>query len=326
MRTTRVIIGLSVAAALFVAGCGTTEEAGGTDQAAAGGDPVTVTDSRGKEVKLDAPAKRVAATEWNGVEHLVSLGVMPVAVSDIKGYETWASAAPLDDTPKDIGTRGEPSIDTLGSLDLDLVVVTDTLTEGALEQIEAKIPVIVIKGSDAKDSIGSMFESLDLIAKATGTEDKAKQLRSEFDAKIAEGKAEVEKLGAAGEKVAFSDAWVDSGTVSIRPFAKGSLVSDVFERIGLQNPWPMEGDPAYGLAQADVEGLTKLGDVHYWYMANDADGDPFAEELANNAIWKNLPFVKSGKVARLPDSLWMFGGPKSMEQYVDAAVDTLKKA
>ncbi|MGB3444420.1 MAG: iron-siderophore ABC transporter substrate-binding protein [Actinophytocola sp.] len=325
MRTTRVIIGLSMAAALFAAGCGTTEEAGGNEQAASGGDPITVTDSRGKEVKLDGPAKRVAVTEWNGAEYLVSLGVMPTAVSDIKGYGDWASAAPLDDTPKDIGTRGEPSLDSLGALDLDLVIVTDSLTEGALEQIEAKIPVIVINGGDAKDSIGSMFDNVDLIAKATGTEDKAAQLKSEFDAKIAEGKAEVEKLGATGEKVAFADAWVDSGTVSIRPFAKGSLVADVFGRIGLENPWQMEGDPVYGLAQADVEGLTKLGDVRFWYMANEADGgDAFADALADNAIWKNLPFVKNDKVVRLPDSLWMFGGPLSMQQYVDAAINALK--
>jgi len=322
MPTTRVIIGLSVAAALFAAGCGTTEEAAAGNDTPSG-DPITVTDSRGKEVKLDGPAKRVAATEWNGVEHLVSLGVMPVAVSDIKGYGQWVSAAPLDDTPKDIGTRGEPSMDTLGSLNLDLVIVTDTLVEGALEQIEPKIPVLVIKGSDAKDSIGSMFESLDMIAKATGTEDKAAQLKADFDDKIAEGKAAVAKAGADGEQVAFSDAYVDSGSVSIRPFAKGSLVSDVFARIGLTNPWPMAGDPVYGLADADVEGLTVLGDVRFWYMANDAFGDPYTKELADNAIWKNLPFVKSGKVYRLPDSLWMFGGPKSMAQYVDAAVDAL---
>ncbi|MFF5992401.1 ABC transporter substrate-binding protein [Prauserella flavalba] len=323
MRTTRVIIGLSAAAALLLSGCGTTEDAGGTDQAASGGDPITVTDSRGKEVKLDGPAKRVAATEWNGVEHLVSLGVMPVGVSDIEGYGQWVSAAPLDDTPKDLGTRGEPSIDTLGSLDLDLVVVTDSLVEGALEQVESKVPVLVIEGGDAKDPIGSMFESLDMIAKATGTEDRAAQLKTEFDAKITEGKAEVERLGAAGEQVAFSDAYVSSGSVSIRPFTKGSLVSAVFERIGLANAWSMEGDPAYGLAQADVEGLTRLPDVRFWYMANDAFGDPYADELAGNTIWQNLPFVKSGKVERLPDSLWMFGGPKSMEQYVDAAIAAL---
>jgi ABC-type Fe3+-hydroxamate transport system substrate-binding protein len=169
-----------------------------------------------------------------------------------------------------------------------------------------------------------MFASLDMIAKATGAEDRAAQLKSDFDAKLADGRAEVDELGATGEKVAFSDAYVDAGSVSIRPFAKGSLVSDVFERIGLANAWSMTGDEAYGLAQADVEGLTALGDVRFWYVANDAFGDPYTDELAGNAIWTNLPFVRSGKVHRFSDSLWMFGGPLSMAQYVDAAIEALK--
>jgi ABC-type Fe3+-hydroxamate transport system substrate-binding protein len=319
----RKLIGLTLAAALLLAGCGTTEDPAAADRAATG-DPVTVVDSRGKEVRLDHPAKRVAATEWNGVEHLVSLGVMPVAVSDIEGYGQWSSAAPLDGTPEDIGTRGEPSMDSLGALDLDLVIVTDSLVEGALEQIEAKIPVLVISGGDAEDNIAAMFASLDMIAKATGAKDRAAQLKSDFDAKLADGRAEVDELGATGEKVAFSDAYVDAGSVSIRPFAKGSLVSDVFERIGLANAWSMTGDEAYGLAQADVEGLTALGDVRFWYVANDAFGDPYTDELAGNAIWTNLPFVRSGKVHRFDDSLWMFGGPLSMAQYVDAAIEALK--
>lgn len=324
MRTTRVIIGLVAAAALAVSGCGTTETArDGAVETSTGG-PVTVVDSRGKSVRLDHPAKRVAATEWNGVEDLVSLGVQPAGVADIKGYEQWVSAAPLDGTAKDIGTRGEPSLDTIGSLNLDLVVVTDGLTGDALKQLEAKVPVIVIKGGDAKDPVGSMFTALDTIAKATGTEAAAARLKRSFDAKVAKGKAEVRRLGADGEKVAFSDSYVDSGSVHIRPFTKGSLVADVFARIGLESPWTVKGDPVYGLGAADVEGLTKLPDVRFWYEANSTEGDPFTEELADNAIWTSLPFVKGKKVHRLPDSLWMFGGPTSMEQYVDAAVDALK--
>lgn len=324
MRITRMLLGLSAAATFFVAACGTTEEPAGNTAAPSGGGPVTVVDSRGKEVRLPHPAKRVAATEWNAVEHLVSLGVMPVGVADIKGYGQWVSAAPLDGTPKDIGTRGEPSLDTLGSLGLDLVVVTDSVTEGALEQIEAKVPVIVITGGDAKDPIAGMYAGLDVIAKATGTETRAAQLKSEFEQKLAAGKAEVAKLGAAGQKVAFSDAYVTSGSVGIRPYTKGALVSAVFGRLGLETAWTMDGDPAYGLAQADVEGLTQLPDVRFWYLANDAEGDPYQQQLAGNAIWRNLPFVKSGKVHRFPDSLWMFGGPKSMAQFADAAVAALK--
>ncbi|SEC56459.1 iron complex transport system substrate-binding protein [Amycolatopsis tolypomycina] len=325
MRITRTLLGLTAAATFFVAACGTTEEPTPNAAATAGTGPVTVVDSRGKEVKLPGPAKRVAATEWNAVEHLVSLGVMPVGVSDIKGYGQWVSAEKLDGTPKDIGTRGEPSLDTLGSLGLDLVVVTDSVTEGALEQIEAKVPVIVINGGNAKDPIAGMYANLDTIAKATGTEAKATQLKAEFEQKLTAGKAEVEKLGALGQKVAFSDAYVTSGAVSIRPYTKGALVSAVFAKLGLETAWPMDGDAVYGLAQADVEGLTKLPDVRFWYIANAADGDPYQQQLAGNAIWQNLPFVKSGKVHRFPDSLWMFGGPTSMAQFVDAAVAALKK-
>ena len=323
MRTTRRILGLSVAAAVFLTACGTTEPAGSGPAGTSAGAPVTVVDSRGKEVELDAPAKRVAATEWNGAEDLVSLGVMPAGVADVAGYGQYVHAAPLDGSVKDIGTRGEPSLDTLGSLGLDLVVVTDSLPDGALEQLEAKVPVLVIKGGDASDPIGSMFASVDMIAKATGTEARAAQLRGEFDAKLADGKAQVRQLGAAGTQVAFADAYVTSGSVTIRPYTKGSLVSAVFAGIGLGNPWPMTGDAAYGLAQSDVEGLTQLPDVPFWYLANGTT-DPFTQELAGNAIWTSLPFVRDGKVRRLPDGLWMFGGPKSMEQYVDAAVAALK--
>ncbi|MEU0795016.1 iron-siderophore ABC transporter substrate-binding protein [Amycolatopsis sp. NPDC005961] len=324
MRITRLILGLSAAATFFVAACGTTEEPTSGAATASTAGPVTVVDSRGKEVRLPGPAKRVAATEWNAVEHLLSLGVAPVGVSDIKGYGQWVSAEKLDGTAKDIGTRGEPSLDALGSLGPDLVIVTDSVTEGALEQIEAKVPVIVIKGGAAQDPIAGMYANLDTIAKATGTEAKAAQLKSAFEQKLTAGRAEVGKLGAAGQKVAFSDAYVTSGSVSIRPYTQGALVSAVFGRLGLESAWTMAGDPAYGLAQADVEGLTQLPDVRFWYIANNAEGDPYQQELAGNAIWRNLPFVKSGKVHRFPDSLWMFGGPKSMEQFVDAAIGALK--
>jgi ferric hydroxamate transport system substrate-binding protein len=322
----RKLIAICLAAVLATAACGTTEDpdAAGTKPSSGAGEKITLTDSRGKEVVLDGPAKRIAATEWNSVEHLVSLGVMPVGVSDIKGYGQWVSAEKLDDTPTDLGTRGEPSMDTLAKLDVDLVVVTDSLVEGALEQIERDTPVIVLAGGDVKDSIGEMWENVDILAKATGTEDRAAELREEFDDKLAEGKAAIADAGADGSKVAFSDAWVDSGSVSIRPFAKGSLVTDVLEEIGLQNAWTMEGDPVYGLAQADVEGLTALpADVRFWYIANNAFGDPYVDELSKNAIWKNLPFVKNNQVHRFPDSVWMFGGPRSMAQIIDAAVDAV---
>lgn len=116
-----------------------------------------------------------------------------------------------------------------------------------------------------------------------------------------------------------------SNQVSVRPYTSGSLIGAVNERLGLRNAWTIKGDKDYGLATTDVEGLTGLGDIQFTYIANDTDGDPFAGALAKNAVWKSLPFVKDGHVHRLPDGIWMFGGPGSMEAYVDAVVDALTK-
>lgn len=110
----------------------------------------------------------------------------------------------------------------------------------------------------------------------------------------------------------------------MRPYVKGSLITDINTELGLVSPWKMKGDKGYGLAATDVEGLTRIGDARFTYIANDADrGDPFADGLKNNAVWKSLPFVKNDQVYRLPDGIWMFGGTASGKQYVDAIVDAL---
>ena len=307
--------------------CGTTEPAAAppgaapTGAAAAGG-PITLTDSRGKQITLPKPATRVVGLEWNVIEHAISLGVMPVGAADIKGYTAWVQAEPLDPSVKDVGVRGEPSIDSIAALRPDLILATDSLPDAAVTQMEQFAPVVFVPGGDAKDPVGQMRKNLALVAKALGKDAEANTLLAAFEAKVADGKA---KLAArAGQKFVFADGYAEGGQVSIRPFTTGSLVSGVTQQLGLTNAWPDAGDPAYGLAQTDVEGLTKAGDVQFLYIVNDGDGgDVFGNQLATNAVWKSLPFVKAGNVHRIPDGMWMFGGPTSMERYVDAVVAAL---
>ncbi|MFJ2632292.1 iron-siderophore ABC transporter substrate-binding protein [Streptomyces sp. NPDC087422] len=322
---------VAAVAALALTGCGTTHSAAdesvkSTDSASASAPgPITLTDASGTEVRLDAPATKVIGTEWNVVEDLVALGVDPVGVADVKGYTDWDKAAPLKNSPKDIGTRGEPSMDTIAALSPDLIVATTDLTSSAVTQLRKIAPVLQIRSADSTDQIGLMTKSLDLIAQATGTTQKATEVKQAFDAKLAEGKKALADAGLAGTPYAFGDGYVQANQVSIRPFTSGSLIGNVNERIGLTNAWKVKGDKDYGLATTDVEGLTGLGDIRFTYIANASDGDPFADTLAKNAVWKSLPFVKAGHVSRLPDGVWMFGGPASMEAYVDAVVAALTK-
>ena len=327
-RPRTVLAALVGVLAVLLAACGTTEPpaaparpAGPSAASSAGS--VSLTDSRGKGVTLPAPATRVVALEWNTAEHAVSLGVMPVGVADVAGYQKWVKAEPLDAGVADVGVRGEPSIDSIAALRPDLVLVTDELPDTAVTQIEAFAPVAFVSGGDAKDSIGQMRRNLEFVARATGTEPQATALLAAFDATLADGRSRL--AARAGERFVFTDAYVEGSQVSIRPYAKGSLISDVTEQLGLANAWTEPGDGVYGLGQTDVEGLTAVGAANdFLYIANDADGgDPFVDELSDNAVWKSLPVVQAGGVHRMPDGIWMFGGPTSMEQYVDAVVTAL---
>lgn len=329
-RSTLVRSLAAAATGALLVGCGATSEpAADASEDAAPQEEITLTDARGEEVVLDGPAERVAATEWNAAEYAVSLGVMPTGVSDVKGFKTWDQSVQLDDGVTDIGTRGEPSIDSVASLGLDVLFVTDSLVGNAMEQVERTTPVVVLEGGDAEDPVGTMWDNLEVVARATGTEDRLAELREEYDAKVEETRAVVEESGIAEVPVAFSDAYQASGQVSIRPYGEGSLLGGVMEEVGLTNAWSdidgLEFDPAYGLAQTDVEGLSRLpAETRFWYIANDTDGgDPYTSTLADNRVWTGLPFVEAGDTQRFPDSIWMFGGPASMIDFLDAVQDAV---
>lgn len=326
MRRLLITAAAATAAALTLSACGTTEPA--ADDTKSGGESITLTDGTGTKVKLDGPAKKVVGTEWNAVESLVSLGVEPTGVADVKGYKTWDKAAPLTNDPKDVGTRGEPSMDTIASLKPDLIIATTDLPAAAVKQMRKIAPVLNLRPADASDPLGQMTENLDLIAEATGTTDKSTKLKKDFEAKLAEGKKKLAAAGLAGAKYAFADGYVTGNQTSIRPYTSGSLIGAVNEKLGLKNDWSVKGDKSYGLGSTDVEGLTKLDeDVRFAYIGNDGDksSNPFAGVLAKDKVWTSLPFVKKDHVHRLPDGIWMFGGSASMSQYVDSVVKALKK-
>jgi iron complex transport system substrate-binding protein len=307
----------------------TTEPAADSDDAAKKtNEVIALTDASGKKVELDGPAKKVVGTEWHEVELLISLGVDPVGVADVKGYKTWDQAVPLKNEPKDIGTRGEPSMDTIAALKPDLIVASTDLPPAAVKQLRKVAPVVEVQSANASDPIGQMNKNLDLLAQATGTTEQAEQLKKDFDAKVTEGRKALADAGLGGAEYAFADGYDISNQVSIRPFTSGSLIGAVNEQLGLKNDWTVTGDKDYGLGTTDVEGLTKLSDdVRFAYIGNDGDksSTPFTDALAKDKVWTSLPFVKKGNVHRLPDGIWMFGGHGSMGKYIDSVVAELTK-
>lgn len=348
-RTTATILGPALL--VLLAACGTTQPAStaGTTAAAAtssgsasaaaeesgtgrtgcaqdttttSNDPVTLTDAFGRTVDLAAPAQRVAVLEWQQVEDVLTLCVDPVAVADVEGFTLWDTAETLPDGVADVGTRSEPNLDALFATGPDLVIIEAYTAEDEIigQLAPYGVPVLATKGADAADPIGQLKDTFNLIAQATGREERARLVVDEFTESLATANQVAADTDAAGQKFVYFDGWVQGGNVSIRPFGQGSLMGELGEELGMTNAWTGEVDPAYGLGQTDIEGMTAVGDATFYYTGTeDPEGDVMGE-LAKNEIWKALPAVVDGNTHAFPPGIWTFGGPRSAQQALDAYV------
>ena len=295
--------------------------------------PVSMTDGVGRTVTLDAPAKRVAVLEWQQIEDALTLCVSPVAVSDAKGYTTYVSAEKLPEGVTDVGTRGEPDLDALYATNPDLIIVeafkADDETIKTLEK--RGVPVLATLGANGADPIGNMKGVFSMIAEATGRGERADVVLKQFDDHLAQAKEKVTAASLPTESFLFFDGWIEGGNVVVRPYGQGALFTALGEQLGMKTAWTEEVnkaygsggvDPAYGLAQTDIEGLTAVGDANLFY-SNDDTPESYVTELEKNSIWTSLPAVKDGRAHAFPSGVWGAGGPLSCQQAIDAFVDAI---
>lgn len=316
MRRHAILAVLAVVAMLCVAACGTTEP----PRTKTSGPAVTVTDDRGTQ-HLDHVAKRVVVLQWSYAEDLLAVGVTPVAVAQVKEYNTWVSAAPLPKTVKDVGLRQQPSVDAVAGLDPDLIIGDTSGTCGkTLGQFEKIAKVLCFDGTDAKDNYGYMRKTFTAIATAVGKSAEAKRRLAALDAELAKAKQRLADAGKAGTSFACAQGWTDQGAPVVRMFGPGSLAVAVGDRLGLKNAWHGKTDE-WGLTMTDAEGLTKLGDTQFVYVA--PVDNVFTTSLPKNRVWRNLPFVKDKHVHALNGGTWLFGGPLSTAQFADELVQAL---
>ena len=315
---------------LALAACGTTDapaqaEPAATTPAPSSG-PITVTDGRGKQVTLERPATRVVSLEWNTTEDVISLGVQPVGVADIEGYTSWVTASPITGTPVDVGTRTEPSLESVAQAEPDLILgIVGSVPESAMEQAEKIAPVVLLTGADARRPIELMKQNFNLTAKLLGKEAEAATVLADLDAAVAAGKQQISDAGKAGTPFTLSYIYAEGNSFSLRMHGPGSQAIAWASQLGLTPAWTEAGDEGWGLSTLDIEGLTKLPkDTEFGYWGNGDTEDPL-ESLKDNKLWNSLDFVKNDRVHRMGVGIWIYGGPASAKQWIADVVGAVTK-
>jgi ferric hydroxamate transport system substrate-binding protein len=268
--------------------------------------------------------QRVVALEWTYVENLLALGVQPVGVADIEGFNTWVKIPiALDEDVVDVGDRSEPNLEVIAELSPDLIIMLTYNAGEIFDDLSAIAPTLVFNPYPEDVTIsqyGEMTTTFNTIATTLNREAEGQAVLAHMEATYDRAQSALEAAGRGGEAFILSQGWTYDNVATFRLFTDNGMAVQILEQIGLENAWDAAPHP-YGFTEIGIEGFAELRelDFNFFYVAQDSDND-FLEE---SPLWNSLNFVQLDKAYWMGGDVWLFGGPLSAELLVETVLTNM---
>lgn len=276
------------------------------------------------ETCVSEEAQRVVALEWTYVEDVLALGVQPVGIADIKGYTSWVKIpVELSEEVVDVGTRQEPNLELITSLNPDLIIAAGFRTAQNYDELSAIAPTIVFNPYPEDLTVSQydeMLNTFQTIAAALNREAEAEDVLQGMTDHFEAAAAALEEAGRGEESFILSQGWNTDNLATFRLFTDNAMAVQILEQIGLENAWD-DAPQLYGYTEIGIEGFAELNDrdFNFFYVAQDADNDIFAD----SPLWSGLNFVQNERDYWLGGDAWLFGGPLSAQVLVDGVLQSM---
>lgn len=279
-------------------------------------DPITIEHEHGT-LKLDAPAKRIAVTNWATTETVIALGLAPVAIADPDDYLDWVAKPDLPENFTDIGQRAAPNMEALRAAKPDLIVISKNL-EMAYDSFNAIAPTIVLSVyNNNRDALPEAQKLLETLAKATDRQAEAKAWLDDADVKFAEYGDRVRAAMPPGRALAITQ-FVSESHIGL--YGKSSLPGTVLAQMDL--PLAYQGPVNnWGFAKGGVEILGPRAQDTLVYL--NPVPDVIREKVWASPVWKILDFVKNDRVYELP-VVWAYGGMPSALRFARLLAESME--
>ncbi|KQS18806.1 iron citrate ABC transporter substrate-binding protein [Exiguobacterium sp. Leaf187] len=270
----------------------------------------TITHEAGK-TKVPEKPKKVVALEFSFVDALDELGITPVGIAQENKTDV-SGLLGKDIEFTEVGTRQQPNLEVISSLQPDLIIGDFNRHKGIYKQLQEIAPTIILKSRNA--TYEENIDSFKTIAEAVG---KTKQM----DDRLA---LHEERLQAAKKKVdPKDDRKVMVGVFradSLTAHGETSFDGELLEKIGIENAVTKTSEPTVTIT---LEQMVKW-DPDVIFMA---EADPkLLKEWKDNPLWNQITAVKNGEVYEVNRDLWTrYRGLDAAEQIVDEAIQLLKQ-
>jgi len=271
----------------FAAGCGTNSQEPSEEPS---NRQIKIIDSMNREVVLEKVPEKIVSLTPSNTELLFALGVEDkiVGVSEWTDYPPEATSLPV------VGAFNDPNVELILEKQPDLVLAGNKLQAESLNKLEELgIPFAAIEGTTYEE----VLETITLVGKLVGKEDKAKEI---VDTMVAKANSIKEAVSSAEKPTVYFVLYYGQDNYTSGP---GSFVNELIEMAGgdpitkdAPVPWPnysmeklIEKDPDIILVSSDV------GDI---------------EGVKNAEGYRDLTAVKEGRVYMIESGPVMRPGPR----------------
>ncbi|WP_421848550.1 Fe(3+) dicitrate ABC transporter substrate-binding protein [Marinomonas sp.] len=251
---------------------------------------VTVQDSKGT-FTLDYVPKRIVVLELSFVDALAAVGVSPVGIADDKDSERVLKE--IRDEIGDwtsVGTRAQPSLETIAALKPDLIIADISRHEGVYADLQKIAPTLILPSKRA--TYEENLHATAIIGKAIGKDKEMQARLKKHDEVMAELATQLPK----GKEVQFGVARDDA----LFLHTADSYAGGVIRALGLNNANTGRNDNAY--RQTSLEQLIAVN-PDYFIVGNYVTPS-IVDKWKNEPLWAVLKAVRNKHIYSVNPNTW----------------------
>jgi iron complex transport system substrate-binding protein len=244
---------------------------------------IEVTDLKGRQITLDKVPERIVSLSPANTEILFAVG----AGDKVVGVTSFCDYPAETSNIEKIGGFEGANLELIKKVNPDVVLAGGYIQEDLIAGLEQlNIPVVSTEATD----FNSIFDSIALIGKVSGNEEKAQEVIKEMKDKIAEIQESVKDQT---PKSVFYVVWTDPLSTA----GSGTFINDIIKTAGGIN---VAEKVEYWAKYSPEELLKDNPDylISAYYATNEGITVDFYKE---NPIFKNLDSVKNGKIYLMSD-------------------------
>ncbi|WP_281221894.1 ABC transporter substrate-binding protein [Photobacterium sanguinicancri] len=261
-------------------------------------------------VQFESQPVKVVALDWALAETLLSIGITPYGVADVKGYREWVNRPELSEAVIDVGSRREPNLELLARMKPDLIVMSQHLSP-AYEKLKNIAPTMVLSiYSDKKQPLIAAEMVTRRLGEVMGVSRQAEQVIADTE-QVFQRNGDRLKQANLDERTVLMVRFI--GDKHVRIHGEGSLASATLSKMGITNAW-QDATNQWGFASSGMEGLAPYQQANVMYLGPLSD--KYQQTIFTTPLWRAMAFSREQRVYALP-AIWTFGSLQSAQRLSD---------